>query len=122
MLQTVIQQTTSLSPAHQQSIPIQVARLQGKEEVIFLSFSQVPELCGELGCLIVAYFANRPHSLVWSTYLSPNLPKATPLLAQFDHRSVPSFIVNQLKGLQIRQMLYTWHGTEFQLEKSVVNK
>jgi hypothetical protein len=118
----VIQQTTLLTPAQQQAAPIQAARLQGKEDIIFLNFSQVPDLCGKLGCLIVAYFANRPHPSVWSTYVSPNLPKGVSLLAQVDHQSVPSLIVNQLEGTQIRQMLYTWHGSNYQLEKSLINK
>jgi hypothetical protein len=122
VIATVIQQTTSLSPAQQQAVPIQVAHLHGKETVVFLNFSQVPELCGELGCLVIAHFANRPQSPVWSTYVSPNLPKAVPLLAQFDRQSIPSLVVNQLEEAQIRQMLYTWHDSGYQLEKSLINK
>jgi hypothetical protein len=122
LIHTVIQQTTSLSLEQQKVAPIKAARLGGKEDIVFLNFSQIPELCGELGCLIVAYYADRPHSPVWNSYVSPNLPRQIPLLAQTDDQTVPSLIVNQLKRAQIRQMLYTWGGSEYQLEKSIVNK
>ncbi|MBD1855524.1 MULTISPECIES: hypothetical protein [Leptolyngbya] len=118
-LYSFIQQSTSLSLEQQKTVPVQIAYLHGKEELFFLNFSQASELCGELGCLIVAFQANRPHSLAWSTYLSPNLPKSIPLIAQTGTQSVRSLIVNQLEGNQIRQMLYAWNGSEYHLEKSI---
>jgi hypothetical protein len=95
--------------------------LQGNQKIIFLNFSQFPGLCGELGCLVTAYFAQNPHTLIWSAQVSPHLPAKLPLIAQFNDQAVPSFILNQLDGTHIRQILYTWDGSAYQPEKSVIN-
>jgi hypothetical protein len=120
-IQSVLQQVAFTPLIQQQPIPVQAARLQGKQEIVFLNFSQFPGLCGELGCLVAAYFAQNPDSLIWGTHVSPHLPTKLPLLAQFNDQAVPSFIVNQLDGTRIRQILYTWDGSAYQPEKSVIN-
>ena len=121
MLQSIVQQVTSTLSFSKSSIPIQTARLQGKQEVVFLNFARFPELCGDLGCLVVAYLAQNDQSPIWNIYAAPNLPKHVPLLAQFDARSMPSFVVNQLDGTRIRQILYTWDGSTYQPERNGLN-
>jgi hypothetical protein len=59
--------------------------------------------------------------LVWSSYLSPNLPKQVPLLAQYEEKEMPSFIVNQVEGNQIRQVIYGWDGNQYNPEQSILN-
>ena len=120
-IQSVIQQVAFTPLIQQQSIPVQAARLQGKQEIVILNFSQFPGLCGELGCLVTAYFAQHPDPLIWSTHVSPHLPAKLPLLAQFNDQAVPSFILNQLDGTRIRQILYAWDGSAYQPERSVIN-
>lgn len=123
VVQTAIQQTTSTPPNQQKQLPVLATEMKGKQgRVIFFNFSQSLKLCGQLGCLFTAYFEQHTqYRLVWSSYLSPNVPKQVPLLAQYEEKEMPSFIVNQVEGNQIRQAVYGWDGNQYVVEQTVLN-
>jgi hypothetical protein len=123
VVQTAIQQITSTLPDQQGQLPVLATEMESQQgRIIFLNFSQSPKLCGQLGCLFAAYLEqNIQYRLVWSSYLSPNLPKQVPLLAQYEEKEMPSFIVNQVEGNQIRQVIYGWDGNQYNPEQSILN-
>lgn len=123
VIQSAIQQVTSTPSDQQGQLPVLATEMKGKQgRVIFFNFSQSPKLCGQLGCLFAAYLEQHTqYRLVWSSYLSPNLPKQVPLLAQYEEKEMPSFIVNQVEGNQLRQVVYGWDGNQYALEQTVLN-
>lgn len=123
VIQSAIQQVTSTPSDQQAQLPVLATEMKGKQgRVIFFNFSQFPKLCGQLGCLFAAYLEQHTqYRLVWSSYLSPNLPKQVPLLAQDGKKEMPSFIVNQIEGNQIRQVVYGWDGNQYVPEQTVLN-
>lgn len=123
VIQAAIQQTTSTPPDQQEPLPLLATEMKVKQgRVIFFNFSQSPKLCGQLGCLFVAYLEQDNQSrLVWSSYLSPNIPEQVSLLAQYGEKDIPSFIVNQVEGNQIRQVVYGWDGNQYNPEQTVLN-
>jgi hypothetical protein len=123
VVQTAVQQITSTPPDQQLQLSVLATEMKGKQgRVIFLNFSQSPKLCGQLGCLFAAYLEQHTHyRLVWSRYLSPSVPKHVPLLARYGEEDMPSFIVNQVEGNQIRQVVYGWDGSQYTPEQTVLN-
>jgi len=123
VIQSAIQQVTSTPSDQQAQLPVLATEMKGKQgRVIFLNFSQSPKLCGQLGCLFTAYLEQHTqYRLIWSSYLFPNVPKQVPLLAQYEEKEMPSFIVNQVEGNQIRQVVYGWDGDQYTLEQTVLN-
>lgn len=123
MVQTAIQQLTSTPSDQQAQLPLQATAMEGQQgRIIFFNFSQAPKLCGQLGCLFAAYLQqDTQDQVVWSSYLSPNVPKQVPLLAQYGEEAMPSFLINQVEGHQIRQVVYGWDGHQYQPEQTVLN-
>jgi hypothetical protein len=123
VLHDVIQQTTSTPLLHHAQLPVLVARMNSDlGPIVVFNFSQSPQLCGQLGCLFTAYLRqDGQNRFLWSHYLSPAVPQQVPLLAQYGKQAMPSFLVNQVEGNQIRQNLYAWDGNQYQLEQSVLN-
>jgi hypothetical protein len=122
VIQTAIRQTTSTPLNQQTQLPVLATEMKAKEgRVIFFNFSQSPKLCGRLGCLFTTYLEqNAQYRLVWSAYLSPNLPTQVSLLAQYGEKDMPSFIVNQVEGAQIRQVVYDWDGNQYNPEQTLL--
>jgi len=123
VVQTAVQQITSTPPDQQVQLPVLATEMKSQQgRVIFFNFSQSPQLCGQLGCLFAAYLEqDAQYRLVWSSYLAPNLPKHIPLLSQYEEKEMPSFIVNQVEGNQIRQVVYGWDGDQYAPEQTVLN-
>jgi hypothetical protein len=123
VIQTAIQQATSTPLDQQARLPVLATEIKGKQgQIIFFNFSQSPKLCGQLGCLFAAYLEqNTQYRLVWSRYLSPRVPKQVPLLVQYGEEDIPSFIVNQVEGNQLRQVVYGWDGNQYNPEQSILN-
>ncbi|KAM3099061.1 hypothetical protein ACKFKF_15595 [Phormidesmis sp. 146-12] len=123
VIQTAVQQITSTPPDQEGQLPVLATQMESKQgRIIFFNFSQSPQLCGQLGCLFAAYLEQHTqYRLVWSSYLSPNLPKHIPLLAQYEEKEMPSFIANQVEGNQLRQVVYSWDGNQYAPEQTVLN-
>jgi hypothetical protein len=123
VVQTAVQQITSTPPDQQAQLPVLATQMESKQgRIIFFNFSQSPQLCGQLGCLFAAYLEQHTqYRLVWSSYLSPNLPKQVPLLAQYEEKGMPSFIANQVEGNQLRQVVYGWDGNQYNPEQTVLH-
>ena len=123
MVQIAIQQLTSTPSDQQAQLPVQATAMEAQQgRIIFFNFSQAPKLCGRLGCLFAAYLQqDTQDQAVWSSYLSPNVPKQVPLLAQYGEEAMPSFLINQVEGHQIRQVVYGWDGHQYHPEQTVLN-
>ena len=123
IVQIAIQQLTSTPSDQQAQLPVQATAMEAQQgRIIFFNFSQAPKLCGQLGCLFAAYLQqDTQYQAVWSSYLSPNVPKQVPLLAQYGEEAMPSFLINQVEGHQIRQVVYGWDGHQYHPEQTVLN-
>ncbi|HAZ44454.1 MAG TPA: hypothetical protein DCZ55_08185 [Cyanobacteria bacterium UBA11371] len=83
-----------------------------------------PGVCGSVGCLYAAYLVNKdtPPVRVFYSYLNPNLPPNRPLFQVADELSsnsqLPCLQVQQPSGKDIRQLLFCFNGSKYQLAKS----
>lgn len=121
IIQAAIRQSTSILEDQWSSVPVRASKIEGRQNVIFLNFDRSPQLCGQLGCLGIALL-EQSHALIWKSYWNPNLPEKTPLLVQHDAQTMPSFVVNQLNGQHIQQILHRWDGKEYHVEQVVINQ
>jgi hypothetical protein len=117
VIASILQQSTSISGDQWASVPIQATKMHGQNAIVFLSF---PQICGQLGCLGVAFPEQNPHP-IWNAYWNPNLPKGIPVIAQHNQQDIPAFVVNQLNGQQIQQILYAWDGNQYHPEQILLN-
>ena len=109
-------------------------------QVIVFNFSKVPQLCGAASCLVAAY-AQVPevdppalsddvpgsYQLVWTQYLRSPLPKGIPLLFQCNppnqpDESFPTLVANQFEDNLVQQLVFSWSGSRYELEKAVLNE
>lgn len=83
-----------------------------------------PGVCGNKGCLYVAYLIKKDATpvRVFSSYLNPNLPRNKLLLQVSDDPTkssdLPCLQVQQPSGNDIRQLIFCFNGREYQLAKS----
>ncbi len=140
VLQQAFNDLTTVSREEQSTLPVLASTIKGQQgQVIVLNFSKVPQLCGAAGCLFAAY-AQMPkvtpptlnddvpgsYQLVWIQYLQSSLPKGMPLLFQYTppeqpDKSFPTLVANQVENNRIRQLVFSWSGSRYDLEKTVLN-
>ena len=140
VLQQAFDDLTSVPRDEQPDLSVVASTLKGQQgQVIVLNFSKVPQLCGAAGCLFAAY-AQVPevdpstlsddvpgsYQLVWTQYLRSSLPKGLPLLFQYNPPNQPAvnfstLVANQVEGDRIRQLVFSWSGRYYQLEKTALN-
>ncbi|MEX0268909.1 hypothetical protein AB3R30_07195 [Leptolyngbyaceae cyanobacterium UHCC 1019] len=143
LLQQAFDDLTTVPKEEQPNLPVLASTIRGQHgQVIVFNFSKVPQLCGAAGCLFVAYTQlpedqsalalsndqQAPYRLVWKHYLQPLLPKSIPVLFQ-DKESeelrsseFPNLITNQVEDNRIRQIVFSWTGKEYHIEKTILNK
>ena len=141
LLQQAFDDLTIAPKEEQQNLPVLTSTLKGQQgQVIVFNFSKVPQLCGAAGCLVAAY-AQAPkiaprtlsdavpvsYRLVWTQYLRSPLPKGMPLLFQYNppnqsDESFPTLIANQIEDNRVRQLVFSWSGSRYELEKTILNE
>lgn len=83
-----------------------------------------PSVCGNEGCLYVAYLIGKDATpvRVFSSYINPNLLRNKMLLQVADDPTkssgLPCLQVQQPSGDNIRQLIFCFNGREYQLAKS----
>lgn len=117
VIQSMLQQTTSIPANQWASVPVRATKMHGQDSIVLLSF---PQICGQLGCLSVA-FPERSLHPIWNAYWNPNLPRGIPAVVQHNQQDIPAFVVNQLNGQQIQQILYAWDGSQYHPEQILLN-
>ncbi|MGG6269028.1 hypothetical protein ACQ4M3_34345 [Leptolyngbya sp. AN03gr2] len=117
VIQSILQQTTSIPANQWASVPVRATKMHGQHSIVLLSF---PQICGQLGCLSVAFPEQNPHP-IWNAYWNPNLPKGIPAILQHNQQDIPAFVLNQLNGQQIQQILYAWDGSQYHPERILLN-
>ena len=139
LLQQAFDELTIAPQEDRSSLPVLASKLSGKQgQVIVFNFSKVPQLCGAAGCLFAAYAQLPNHTmtinddvqegyqLVWKYYLRSPLPKEIPLLSQYNPPNqpavnFPTLVANQVEDDWIRQLVFSWSGRYYQLEKTALN-
>jgi len=141
VLQQAFDDLTTVPRDEQSTLPVLASTIKGQQgQVIVLNFSKVPPLCGAAGCLFAAY-AQIPevvppalsgdvpgsYQLVWTQYLRSPLPKGMSLLFQYTppdqpNEGFPALVANQIEGNRIRQIVFSWSGSRYELEKTVLNE
>jgi hypothetical protein len=85
-------------------------------------------VCGSVGCLYAAYLMDKhtPLTRVFYSYLNPNLPPNRPLFQVSDESlknyQLPCLQIHKTSGKDIRQLLFCFNGSEYQLAKSSLIK
>ncbi len=140
VLQRAFDDLTIAPQEEQQNLPVLASTVRGQQgQVIVFNFSKVPQLCGAAGCLFAAYVqipevappalnddVPKSYQLVWTQYLRSPLPKGMPLLFQYNppnqpDESFPTLVANQAEENRIRQLVFSWSGRYYQLEKTALN-
>ena len=141
VLQQAFDDLTSVPREEQPDLSVVASTLKGQQgQVIVLNFSKVPQLCGAAGCLFAAY-AQVPevdpstlsddvpgsYQLVWTQYLRSPLPKGMSLLFQYNpsnqpNESFPTLVANQIEDNRVRQLVFNWSGSRYELEKTTLNE
>ncbi|MDX2241594.1 MAG: hypothetical protein NW224_12995 [Leptolyngbyaceae cyanobacterium bins.302] len=141
VLQQAFDDLTIASREEQPNLPVLASTLKGQQgQTIVFNFSKVPQLCGAAGCLFAAY-AQIPevalpalsdavpesYRLVWTQYLRSSLPKGMPLLLQYtppdqSDESFPALVANQVENNRIRQLVFSWSGRRYEMEKTILNE
>jgi hypothetical protein len=140
-LQQAFDDLTIVPKEEQQNLPVLASTLKGQQgQVIVFNFSKVPQLCGAAGCLFAAYVqvpeVDPPalsggvpisYRLVWTHYLRSPLSKGMPLLFPYNppnqpDESFPTLVANQIEDNRVRQLVFSWSGRRYKLEKAVLNK
>jgi hypothetical protein len=141
LLQQAFNDLTTVPKEEQPNLPVLASTLKGQQgQVIVFNFSKVPQLCGAAGCLFAAY-AQVPegtpptlsddvpgsYRLVWTQYLRSPLPKGMSLLFQYNppdqpDESFPTLVANQIEDNRVRQLIFSWSGSRYELEKAVLNE
>jgi hypothetical protein len=141
VLQQAFDDLTIAPKEEQPNLPVLASTLKGQQgQVIVFNFSKVSQLCGAAGCLFAAYAQlpevtlsdlsdNVPGSyrLVWTQYLRSPLPKGMPLLFQYNppeqpSESFPTLVANQIEDNRVRQLVFSWSGSCYELEKTILNE
>lgn len=141
LLQQAFDELTIAPQEDRSSLSVLASKLSGQQgQAIVFNFSKVPQLCGAAGCLFAAY-AQMPevtpptlsddvpesYRLVWTQYLRSPLPKGMPLLLQYTppdqpDESFPTLVANQIEDNRVRQLVFSWSGSRYELEKAVLNE
>ena len=141
VLQQAFNDLTTVPKEEQPNLPVLASTLKGQQgQAIVFNFSKVPQLCGAAGCLFAAY-AQVPevspptlsddmpgyYRLVWTQYLRSPLPKGMPLLFQYippdqSDESFPTLVANQIKDNRVQQLVFSWSGSRYELEKVVLSE
>ncbi len=141
VLQRAFDDLTIAPQDEQKNLPVLASTLRGQQgQVIVFNFSKVPQLCGAAGCLFAAY-AQVPkvtpptlnddvpesYQLLWTQYLRSPLPKGMLLLFQYNppnqpDESFPTLVANQVEDNRVRQLVFSWSGSRYELEKSILNE
>lgn len=141
LLKQAFNDLTTVPREEQSTLPMLTSTLKGQQgQVIVFNFSKVPQLCGAAGCLFAAY-AQVPevtpptlsddvpgsYRLVWTQYLRSLLTRGLPLLFQYNppeqyDESFPILVANQIEGDRVRQLVFSWSGSRYDLEKAVLNE
>ena len=141
VLQQAFDDLTIAPKEEKQNLPVLASTLKGQQwQVIVFNFSKVSQLCGAAGCLFAAY-AHVPevtpptlsddmpgyYRLVWTQYLRSPLPKGMPLLFQYippdqSDESFPTLVANQIKDNRVQQLVFSWSGSRYELEKVVLSE
>lgn len=122
-VQAVITENSELNPQEAASNVLALAVDGQAGKLVVFNFNN-PGLCGNEGCLYVAYLIGKDATpvRVFSSYLSPNLPRNKSLLQVADEPTkssgLPCLQVQQPSADDIRQLLFCFNGREYQLAKS----
>ena len=141
VLQQAFNDLTTAPKEEQPNLPVLASTLKGQQgQVIVFNFSKVPQLCGAAGCLFAAYAqvsevappalsgdVSTSYRLVWTHYLRSPLPKGIPLLFQCNppnqpDESFPTLVANQVEDNLVQQLVFSWSGSRYELEKAVLNE
>lgn len=122
-VQAVVTENSELNPQEAAS-NVLVWAVDGQAgKLVVFNFNN-PGVCGNEGCLYVAYLIKKDatHVRVFSSYLNPNLPRNKSLLQVADDpiktSGLPCLQVQQPSGDDIRQLIFCFNGREYQLAKS----
>ncbi|MEX0271436.1 hypothetical protein AB3R30_20065 [Leptolyngbyaceae cyanobacterium UHCC 1019] len=132
---------TTVPKEEQPNLPVLANPLKGQQgQAIVFNFSKVPQLCGAAGCLFAAYAqvpevtpptlnddVQMSYRLVWTQYLRSPIPKGIPLLFQYNspnqpNESFPMLVANQIEDNRVRQLVFSWSGSRYELEKRILNE
>ena len=141
VLQQAFDDLTTVPKEEQPNLPVLASTLKGQQgQVIVFNFSKVPQLCGAAGCLFAAYVqvpeiapptlsddVSASYRLVWTQYLRSPLPSGLPLLFQYNppnqpDESFPTLVANQIEDNRVRQLVFSWSGSRYDLEKTILNE
>lgn len=122
-VQAVVTENSELNPQEAAS-NVLVWTVDGQTgKLVVFNFNN-PGVCGNEGCLNVAYLIRKdaPYARVFSSYLNPNLPRNKSLLQVVDDPTkssgLPCLQIQQPSGDDIRQLVFCFNGREYQLAKS----
>ncbi len=120
-LEQIIQQNTELDPTQAATNVLAWTQERRLGKLVLLDYNN-SGVCGAAGCLYTGYLIgkNEQLSLVFSSYLNPNLPQGKPLFQVGDllNADLPCLQVIQVDGEQLRQMLFCFNGQNYQLASS----
>lgn len=122
-VQTVVAENSELNPQEAASNVLAWTVDGQAGKLVVFNFNN-PGICGNEGCLYVAYLVRKdtPPVRVFSSYLNPNLPRNRLLLQVADEPTktsgLPCLQVQQPSGDDIRQLIFCFNGREYQLAKS----
>lgn len=122
-VQAIITQNSELNPQSVASNVLAWAVDGQAGKLVVFNFNN-PGVCGNKGCLYVAYLIKKDATpvRVFSSYLNPNLPRNKSLLQVVEDPTkssgLPCLQVQQPSGDNIRQLVFCFNGREYQLAKS----
>jgi hypothetical protein len=119
-LEQIIQQNTELDPTQAATNVLAWTQSGRLGKLVLLDYNN-SGVCGAAGCLYTGYLVakNKQLSLVFSSYLNPNLPQGKPLFQVGDRNAdLPCLQVMQVDSDQLRQMLFCFNGQNYQLASS----
>lgn len=122
-VQAVVTENSELNP-QEASSNVLAWTVDGQAgKLVVFNFNN-PGVCGNEGCLYVAYLIkkNATPVRVFSSYFNPNLPRNKSLLQVSDDPTkssgLPCLQVQQPSGDNIRKLVFCFNGREYQLAKS----
>jgi len=130
VLEQVLMEQTSIPEQEQEDVlqATQAWVVGGDEGKLVMLHYNTAEVCGAMGCLYNGVWLKDDDkaSIVFSSYLNPNLPRTLALFSPVSDapdqasQPLPCFQVNQIEGANLRQTTFCLQGEAYHSVRSVV--
>lgn len=121
LLQAAVTENTTLSADKSTQITVATVPTKQKNQQLYIFNYNTAETCGRLGCLYVAYLADKNqkrYKQVLSVYLHPDLPAEHPLFSlspQTQGQTLPCLEVKQVsKKDTLTHLTYCFNDSSYQ--------